>query len=235
MPKRTTLVPVSVREDVTLPSVVYDLVGSLRVVLLGTYQVPEQTPPEQARENFEEVARERLEALAEGFSDRGTEVEPLLVFTPDRAETVDRVTVERECGSVLFPGVAESLERVLVPVRSETNLERILEVVARIANGTTTTITLFHVSGEDEEEGEADLLLRGARARLVSAGVPPGSIDLRTERSEEPIATILAATEEADAVVIGETKPSLRTMVFGDVPMRIVEEALCPVIVVRRD
>jgi len=234
MPKRTTLVPVSVREEAALPAVVYDLVGSLRVVLLGTYQVPEQTPPEQARENFEDVARERLERLAEGFADRGTEVEPLLVFTPDRAETVDRVTVERECGSVLFPGVAESLERVLVPVRSETNLERILEVVARIANGTT-TITLFHVSGEDEEEGEADLLLRGARARLVSAGVPPGSIDLRTERSEEPAATILAATEEADAVVIGETKPSLRTMVFGDVPMRIVEEALCPVIVVRRD
>jgi nucleotide-binding universal stress UspA family protein len=235
MPKRTTLVPVSLREEHTLPPVVYDLVGALRVVLLGTYEVPEQTPPEQARENFEDVARGRLEALAEGFSERGTEVEPLLVFTPDRAETVDRVTVERECGSVLFPGVAESLERVLVPVRSETNVERILEVVARIAEGRATTITLYHVSGEDEEEGEADLLLRGARARLVSAGVPPGSIDLLTERSGTPAETIIAAATEADAVVIGETKPSLRTMVFGDVPMRVVEEARCPVIVVRRD
>ncbi|WP_331233919.1 universal stress protein [Natronorarus salvus] len=236
MSTRSTLIPVDLQAAETVPEAVYDLVGSLHVVLFGYYPVPEQTPPAQAREAFGEDAGEHLETLAREFAARGVEVESVVVFTPDPSETIERVATDRECHSITFAGRTDSFDRVLVPIRGGTNLLRILEVTARLADREDLSVMLLNVAGDDRREAQATLFLRGAKEWLVDEeGVDPARIDTRIERSGDPVGTIVSVAAEFDAVVIGETKPSIRTLILGDLPRKVLDRVDCTVIVVRRD
>ena len=236
MSTRSTLLPIDLREAETVPAAVYDLVGPLHVVLLGTYAVPEQTPPAQAREAFGEEATEHLETLAREFVARGVEVESLVVFTPDPSETIERVATQHECHSITFAGETDSFDRLLVPIRGGTNLIRLLGVTAWLADREDLSVTLLNVAGDDRREAQATLFLRGAKEWLVDEeGVDPARIDTRIERSGDPVGTIASVAAEFDAVVIGETKPSIRTLILGDFARNVLDRVDCTVVVVRRD
>lgn len=229
------LVPVEVLEDTPEPSETTRMVGSVDVVVLGYYHVPEQTPPGQMRMQYEDEAREELEAFADRYRETGADVTPRLVFTHDPAKTFARTSNEEGCNAILLPRPAESMQRLMVPIRGEANLSRLVHVTARLLRDNDVEVMLLHVREEDEEGDAGELLLRGAREQLVDEGVDPERIHTEVKAAEHGLEAVIEAAQAYDGLVLGETEPSLRDIVLGEAHERIAEGYAGPILVVRRE
>lgn len=225
--------------DVELPvpsamaSPLVRLMAPLRVVLVGWYAVPEQTSPEQARDQFEDEAHAALDDVADTFREAGAEVQTHLVFTGNELDTIERISTEQSCEALLIARPMEQLERVLVPLRGPHNAARIARFVAHLIQDGLTDVTLLHVLEEEEEEDAVQDVLGRVSAMMAEEGVEAGLIRLRIEVAEDPSTAIIEAAQDYDAVVIGETEPSVRDIIFGTVPEQIAQKASVPVMVVR--
>ncbi|WP_254273184.1 hypothetical protein [Haloarcula marina] len=225
----TILVPVDISEAEPPALDVLDGLGAVEVVILGYFPVPDQAEPALLRDQYGSTAADRLDALAAeyGASDG------VLVFTHDREATIDRIADEYGCNAVLTGGRATAANRVLVPLRGDVNLDRILGVVADLLLAGHETATLFHSVAEDADSSHGELLLMGAVDRLVEYGVDRDRVDWRLTEGGDPQADIVELGAEYDIVVLGETEPSLREQIMGDVLSGIVDALEVPALVVR--
>lgn len=229
----TILVPVDVSKDKRPDPDLLALLHPAKVVLVGWYPVPDQVAPEQMQDEHEAEAVARIEEIAADFSE-GTDIETLVVFTPDRSETVDRVAEEYDATVVVVPRDVRVVERVLVPIRGDVNLDRILSVVAALLEESEATVTLFHSVPEgDEDPSVGKTLVQGAADRLADAGVDTDRIDTCIVESESPIDDIVDATQNHDVLIIGESEPTLVEHILGDIPIEVIERSKRPVLIVR--
>jgi nucleotide-binding universal stress UspA family protein len=226
------LVPVDVSNDEPSAQPLIDLCRSVDVVLLGYYPVPDQAAPAQLRQDHESEAAGRLADIADEFRNSGVSVTDVLVFTHDRADSIDRVANEYGCDAVLTLSEVERIERVFVPVRGDTNLGRIVSLLADVMQMSDVSVMFFH-SVVDSEQSHGEFLLRGAVDRLAEAGINRNRIDWQLSDEESPYDEIIEAAREYDLLVIGETKPSLGERIFGTVPTRIIDEVNKPAFIVR--
>lgn len=232
----TILVPIDISDpSVSMPNPdLVELLHPLQVVLLGYFLVPDQAAPEQLRDQYEAEATERIDRVATAFTDRGGDVEAVVVFTRDLATSVDRIAAEYDCDVVLTSDSSERIERVLVPLRGDQNLERIVTFVGELLPENDATVTLYHAVAPDENATESEFILRGAADRLAEGGLDRDRITWEQSETESPAKEIVSLAEDHDIVVIGESEPSLRKRILGNVPNQIIERSGRPVLVVRR-
>jgi nucleotide-binding universal stress UspA family protein len=226
------LVPFELPDADPVPMAVVDAVLPMEVVVLGHFGLPEQTPPSAGRDQFEEAARAELDDLAADFRESGAPVTTRLVFGKDRAKTIDRVAVEEGCDVVLTPGDATAVERVLVPLRGEDNLDRILPFVAELLASSDASVTLFHATSEaDRRPGEE--ILADAADRLAAEGVDPDRVTQRLSEDVDARNAIVEFGDAFDVLVLGESEPSLRDRVFGELLARVTTDTEDPTFVIR--
>lgn len=229
----TVLVPVDVSTDERPDPELLELLQPATVVLLGWYPVSNQVTLDTVREEKEADAIERIESIAAEFPD-DTDVETLVVFTRDRSETVDRVAEDTDAAVVVIPRDVRVVERVLVPIRGDLNLDGILAVAAALLEESEASVTLFHATPPDEDDRSVgQTLLEGAASRLVDAGVDGDRIDTSIIESDSPVEDILDAAQNHDVLIMGESEPSLIEQILGDVPTQVIEGSERPVLVVR--
>jgi len=231
----SVLVPIRVLEGESLPEGVPEFLANAHVVLLGYHAIPDQTAPGQARMQFEERANRKLDQFETAFNDAGATVERRLVFTHGPQKTINRQIIEHDCLAVLVPNAVPTPEDVLVAVRGTVGLDRLARVVGGLFDDSDLGITLYHVVGEGETDEDVEMLLDSLRDRLVDLGVGADRIGTRTDAAEEPLDRIVDTAEEFDAVVMGESDPTLATFVFGMPTDRVAERFLGPVLVVQRE
>jgi nucleotide-binding universal stress UspA family protein len=223
------LIPVDVSEADLPPLGVLDHLGAVEVVLLGYFLVPDQAEPALIRDQYRSDAADRLGAVA---AEHGGPTE-VLVFTHDREATIDRIADEYDCEAVLTAGRATGVDRVLVPLRGDVNLDRVLAVVADLLLAGEESATLFHSVAEDADPSQGELLLAGAVDRLVEYGVDRDRVDWRLSEGGDPATDIVELGGEYDLVVLGETEPSLRDRIIGDVLSAVVDALDVPALIVR--
>jgi nucleotide-binding universal stress UspA family protein len=233
-PDWRVLVPVEILEGETIPGSVADLLGALPVVILGYHVLPEQTAPGQGRMQFEEQAQEKLDDIAAVFTEAGRDAETRLVFTHDEQQTLDRVADETGCGATLVPNSTPGIDRLLVPLRGEVDVARVASFTAALIDDRDITVTLSHVATSEAGMEPGESMVADAAARLRDAGVPAGTVETEMAVSGTPMETIAAAAADHDAVVMGESEPSLGSFLYGERSDRVAARSLGPVVVVRR-
>ncbi|MFB6134903.1 MAG: universal stress protein [Halanaeroarchaeum sp.] len=229
------LFPVQILEGESIPEGVPQLLAHAHVVLLGYHVVPEQTAAGQARTQFEERATQRLEQFETILEDAGATVETRLVFTHDAQTTIDRTIYEHDCIAVLVPNATEPPENVLVAVRGTVGVDRHARLVAGLFGPAQVDVTLYHALDDGESEADATVLLDGIEERLVEKGVDSGAIDRLIGSEGHSSDAIADLAGDFDAVVIGESDPSVATFVFGLRAEQVAERFLGPVFVVQRE
>lgn len=228
------LVPVAIFERESIPRALIDLLTPVPVVVLGYHVLPDQTPPGQARLQFEERAQNELDDLVQVFEAAGGTVETRLAFTHDAAQTIERVAIDDRCSAILLVNPAPTVDRVLVALRDDRNVEQVVGVAAMLAN-TDIEVTVYHVAANETGRERGAELVAAAADLLEAEGVSRDSIVAETVVSEAPIRTLVSrADDDYDLVIIGETKPTLRERIVGETPRRIADRSLEPVLVVRR-
>jgi nucleotide-binding universal stress UspA family protein len=226
------LVPFELPDADPLSPVLVGTLTTMEAVVLGHYGLPEQTPPAAARDQFEADAQAELDELARTFEDAGIPVTTRLAFGKTRAKTIDRAAVEADCDVILTPGRADAIEGVFVPLRGETNFDRILSFVAELLAATDASVTLFH-AGDDSDRLPGERILADATERLVETGIDPGRITRELSDAEDASRSIVELGEAYDLLVLGETEPSLRDRILGAIGARVTADTTDPVFVVR--
>lgn len=228
------LVPAKILKGETVPDSVIELLATCPVVILGYHVLPEQTPPGQARIQFEDQAQSKLKDLAMAFREAGGDSETRLVFTHDEEQTFDRLANETGCEAILIPNPAPDIERLLVPVRGEVNVARVVAFVAALIDNRHIAVTFFHVTNSEEGTSTGQSMVHDAAAQLRNHGVQADAIATNVTVAGAPIQAIATAAADHDAVIMGESEPSLRSFLFGEVSEQVAARSLGPVIVVRR-
>ena len=222
------LVPVAVLEGESVAAGLVDLLATVDVTVLGYHVLPEQTPPDQAREQYEERAVSALEDLAAEFRESGGDADSRLVFTQDRDKSVDRIADEVDADAYAITGTTAAVDSLLVPISGDVAVERVVDFVAGLVGDRPIDVTLF-LASEADDAGED---LARAADRLREAGVA-----VRTElvASGRPFDALLEAVPGHDAVVVGEAAPSLSSFLLGDEAERLASASVGPVLVVRNE
>ncbi|SFR61156.1 hypothetical protein [Halogeometricum limi] len=225
----TILIPIDVSNPDPPGLEVIDALRPFEVILLGYFPVPDQAEPALIKHEYEDEASARLARIAEG-RDGVTEV---LVFTHDREATIDRIADQYDCDAVLTAGDTDHIEKVLVPIRGDANVERIVSVVAGLLGRSDATATFFHSALEDAEPSQGEFLLRGAVERLTEYGIDGSRVDWKLSEEGDPSQNIVAMGTAYDIVVLGETEPSLRERIIGVFLSTLIDEIEIPALIVR--
>ncbi|MFD1599955.1 universal stress protein [Halobellus rarus] len=231
--KPSILVPLRVLEGESIPEGIPELLTNAHVVLLGYHVVPDQTATDQARYQFEDQANRRLDDFSAILEHAGATVESQLVFTHDGQTTIDRVTDERDCLAVLIPNATRPVENVLVAIRGVIGVDRFARLVAGLFATVDVDVTLYHVAGEDETDADMETLLDGVATRLSEDGVSSDAIDIQISREGSPQEMIVDTSDNYDAVVMGESDPSVTTFLFGMTADQVAKQFLGPVFVIQ--
>jgi nucleotide-binding universal stress UspA family protein len=231
----TILVPLELPDPEPISQVLVDDLSSLDVVLLGHYALPEQTPTESGREQFETEAQAELDEVAEPFAQAGASVRTRLVFGKARQATIDRIAIEEDCAAELDPAPTEGIERILVPIPDVAEFSRLPKFVNVLCEECTREITLFHVIEGEENRERGERIVEKTREGLIEAGFDPEAVDVRLSDTGSHDDEIIRVASEYDAVVMYEAEPRLGDRIFGTLPDRIRNETGDPVIVVNRD
>lgn len=230
----TVLVPFDASDPGSPSGDLVELLGPHSVVALGYYPVPDQSTTEQLESQFGEEARETTESIAEQFADRGADVTTVVVFTHDRSTTIERVATEYEADAVLTTGLVEgTLDRVLVPLRGDDNLEQIVKFVSVLLRQSTAEVTVLNVAESDDDAAQGELIVRGACDRLEEAGLGSDRVGWRQERSGDVSSTIESVAEGYDMMMLGETEPSLRERIIGGITLDLIDQSPKPVLIIR--
>lgn len=229
----TILVPVDVSTMEPPDQVVLELLRPVNIVVLGYYPVPKQTAPAHLKEDHEAEAAERLENIVSKFARADHDVEDVLVFTKDRRGTLDRIADQYDCDAVFVPGETDTVEQILVPLRGDVNLERIISLVGDLVRASDAAVTLFHSVPEGTDSSQGEFILRGAADRLSEEGVDRDRIDWKLSEGGSPKREIIDLVANYNLVVLGETEPSLRDRILGAVLTPILDEIEKPAIIVR--
>ena len=230
----TVLLPIRVLERDSIPDGIPELLANAHIILLGYHVVPDQTPTGQAEMQFEERTATRLDNLEELLLKAGATVEVRMVFTHQAQQTIDRINQEHDCDAIIVPSATTEPERVLVPIAGQVGVDRVSRVVAGLFGDTDVHVTLFHVLEDVETKEDAETLLEGVIDHLTGLGFDPDSISIEIEEANSALDAIIDASGSYDAVVIGESDPTLITYIFGLPAEQVAEQFLGPVIVVQR-
>jgi len=231
----TILVPFELPDPEPLSPVLIEDLSTFDVVVLGHYALPEQTPAEAAREQFQDDAWDTVEELAAPFREAGASVGTRLVFGKDRPKAIDQVAIEEDCAAELDPAPTDRIERILVPVPDVVEFERLPAFVDVLCEDSTQQVTLFHVVEGEESRADGERIVEAAREGLIERGFDPDRFDTRVVVGDGHDGEILRAAEEYDAVVMYEASPRVGDRIFGTLADRIANRTGDPVIVVRRD
>lgn len=234
MPPRI-LVLFDLSDPVPVSARMAERLAATEIVVLGHYPVPEQTPNEVAREQFDEEAEEQLADLALPFEDAGATVTYHLSFGKAPYEAVAAVMDEEDCIAEFEPAPRTEVDDVLVPVPQVEEADRLPAFVSLLTADTPQEITLFHVVEEDWTRAEGEDIVAESRERIVDAGIDPSLARTRITEGGRHGEELLRVAGEYDAVIMYAPQPRLADVVLGDLSSRIRDATNRPVVVLRRD
>ena len=232
------LIPVDVSEPLSLGGTLIEAVPLKKAVLLGYWLIPDQSAPDQARDQFEEEAQHRLQTIADRFTDQGVEVQTELAFTKDRNQVIDTATNKYECQSVLIPGTESPPSRTtrgIVLVKPNADLDRIVTTLGTLFAESDVELSLFHVVENTNEHlhDATEYMLRGLVDRLSELGISRDRVEWEQSVTDERTDVILSRISDFDFVVMSETKPALRERIFGTVQSKLANKMEKPLLTIR--
>lgn len=227
------LIPFELPEGTPISATLADNLADMGIVALGHFGLPEQTPPEVASDQFGADAEAELDRLIRPLTDRGADVTTRVVFGRARDRTIDRVAAEEDCDVVFVPGEIDlaAIERVFVPVRGDSNIGGLLSFAAELAGDSDASVHVFH-DAEEADRRPGEEILAEAVEELVANGLARDRIETELASADDVEADIVTRANEFDAVVLGETEPSLTEKLLGRRPAKITLDTTRPAFVV---
>lgn len=224
------LVPVDIVDGETVPEPLLEPFLSVPLVVLGYHEIPDQTPPAQARRTYEDDVEAELASIAATVEGAGGTVETVQVYTRSRRRALERLAVRLDCDAILLVRPVAVVRNVLVAVGRDGHHETLVNLLTAVFADTTVDLSLLHVATDGETQGR--WVIEGLASELDNAGLSAAQLEVLVEQGR-PTRVIRESTEDYDMLVIGESRPSLKRLILQDRARRISRGLSRPTLVVR--
>ncbi|MFB6263005.1 MAG: universal stress protein [Bradymonadaceae bacterium] len=204
-----------------------------RPFILAIRSVPEQTAPEQAREEFEGESRAAMEEVVEVFERDGTSVDSELVFTGDVDQTVDRYRDEFAADAVLYARPTDDIDRVLAVGTADIDFDRFIRCLTSLGRTPLSTLKLLQLGDDEQAVDEQDLLLEGIESRLADRGVADEIVVTESIVPARETAEVLEIAEGYDMMVVAARRPTIGDRIMGSLADSVLDQTDLPVLLVR--
>lgn len=236
MEKPKIIVATDLEEYNPLPKALLSAFSDLQLLVLGYRNVPDQTTPEQFRDEFEDESRENLNKVMDDLKEMDIEMESELIFSGDPAETFKSYIDDYESDAVLTSAPIESVERLLVPIYAKSQIRRKLASVLReLAISSELPISLIILTSSEsgsEEEKEIEALEQSMLSELKRAGIPEDQIRSNKADVSSVAESVSQISSGDDVVVLGEPEGANHDSFFSSLHEDIEEKIHCPVLIV---
>jgi len=122
---------------------------------------------------------------------------------------------------------------VLVAVPGGVDVARLAGFVGALVAGREVGVELYHAAPDESAADDARELLAALETAVVDAGAPEGVVSTRVEVGDDVLEGVASAAGDHDAIVVGETTPSIASFVLGEFPERLADRSLAPVVMLR--
>lgn len=223
------IIPLEILEGQTLDEDLAKLLEPIEVILLGYHVVPEQTPPSQMRNQFEDQAMKALDSIVQEIDDAGGNAESRLVFTHDAEASIERVAGETNATAQVHLNPLAPVESILAVVDPGTDPKRLARFLIALLENRQISLTLL-LTGADEDDGTLEKRGEELLTLFHSLGLPTDAIANVLVAGVPVTESIVSATTSHDVTVMGSHEADWRSLFFGDIEERIAAESVGPVI-----
>lgn len=234
MASQTVLVPIEFPDPDPLPSTFIEGLTDCKVILLGVYEFPGDSSPDE-RQRREIEAYQVLYNIAADFVHGGELAEVELVMGENVGDAPTTVAEDRDVDALLVPNPITTLGHVLVAIREEKFVGPIVDFVSTLNQDVLLHTQLLHVAESEDDVAAGEQLLSEVKRQLVDAGYSRAGVDAEVVVSDDPPFAISQAASDNDMIVMGETQSPVTERVFGKTYDSIAERTEVPIIVVRDD
>jgi len=227
--KPRILIPVSLPQEKSLPLAILKGFTDLEVLLIGYKEVPEQTDPEQFKEEKREDAKEELQEVKKQLEAEDFKVESEIVFTPNISDTLKNIIVKYNCHAMLESKPIRQLKRLLVPLYDQNQISsRLATVIKELITASDLPITLLFL----ENSKEIQSMKNKAFEQLKQTGIKSDQIKTEEKEVKDITDAVKDITEEDDLVILVEANSKKRESLINKIKNEISEAIECPVLVV---
>ena len=206
------LLPVELegRGEDELPS--FDLLNNfsrLKLFVLGYRVIPEQTSPQQAREQDDGKFTQELERDIEAIPVEGERIEHDLAYTSDAADLLSRYAEEEKCQAILIHSGIQQVDRLVLPLSRPADFGlRLVTVLRELAETRKRPLLLLLLETEKESHWDDDFEQK-ARALVARAGLT-AEMTVQHADTDDLVEALTGTLNDSDLVILRETEGSNR-------------------------
>jgi len=204
--------------------------------VLGIRELPEQTSPQQAREQSGGEEEKTLQRYKRQLEQQGIQAESQLIFTPEKTETIEHYLQDLNCQALLLTRGSTLFQRLLVPVHSSqgihVGLATMLRELAQSSRLPVRTLILKNGKAVGEGEKNPDALASESLRQLERSGLPAGQLEIDTKEVDEMEEAIPLLADEGDLLVLGAPRHSDRRVFFRRLDKQLRAKSDYPILVV---
>ena len=193
--------------DEELPS--FDLLDNfsrLQLFVLGYRVIPEQTSPQQARENDDGRSRQRLREAIDSLPVVDGEIDDDLAYTSDPADLLARYAAQQHCQGILIHSGIERVDRLVLPLSRPADFGvRLVTVLRELAETRSRPLLLLLLEAEDESHWQ-DGFEDKARALVARAGIDRARIEVEHAGTDRLVDAVDAALRDTDLIILRESE-----------------------------
>ncbi len=229
------LVPVILGEDRNAADVPFQLLSDVQVILLGLYPVSDQVSPEQLKQQVSEKAREELLLYEEEFQKTGADLNVLIRYTADVADTIQTIIEEENCDAIISPGRMKDDAPVLVGVKGSPEEPVMTFFLEDLLKKKPNQVSLIHIMEKGENREEKEQMLSEMKEHLVELGFDEDRITSKCIESEQDEEKLVELAGEFGVTIIAEKQKNLKDLIFDSVREKIEKTSTSPMIIVLQD
>ncbi len=202
------LLPVELkgRGEDDLPS--FDLLNNfsrLKLFVLGYRMIPEQTSPQQAREQDDGKFTQELERDIEAIPVEGERIEHDLAYTSDAADLLSRYAEEKHCQAILIHSGIQKVDRLVLPLSRPADFGvRLVTVLRELAETRKRPLLLLLLETEEESRWEDDFEAK-ARTLVARAGLT-AEMTVQHAETDNLVEGLTSTLNKSDLVILRETE-----------------------------
>ena len=199
------------------PFVLLRAFRSLNLFVLGYRVSPEQTHPEQSKEEFDESTREQFEEYLNDLSFSSIDTQSQLEYTTDFSHLLQTFVEDEQVHALLIPKPMEKLARILVPLyqTDQVNL-RLATIVRELNDYGNASVSLFFVVQKESEESIRELKSMAIET-FLSVGIDKSDIKSNSVEVENIEEAILQISESDDLIVMCESENDKREKLYRSI------------------
>jgi len=203
------------------PFALFKAFRNLNLFILGYQISPEQTHPEQSEEKLDEVARQEFDSFLDDLSFSFINTQSQLEYPSDYPQLLQNFLDEEQVHALLIPKPMEELNRILVPVYREDQLNlRLATITRELCVYSGAAISLFFVVQKDSEESIGRLKTKAFK-NLLRAGIDKSDIKSKSIEVDNVVEAILQISEKDDLVVLSESRHDERKKWFSSINQKV--------------